>query len=140
MMNLKVGHPGRGVHPLAVGVGVAEESQEMIVGVLVHRAGTDPDPPGLNYSGLKPMAVSDCFYTDSWKMGSRRYWEPRWFGVGPGMIPDGVPRVQHSHQDSPFSVVEASFAVAAVLVVVEVLLLAVLAAAAVDLDSLPVEN
>ena len=44
------------------------------------------------------------------------------------------------HQDSPFSVVEASFAVAAVLVVVEVLLLAVLAAAAVDLDSLPVEN
>jgi hypothetical protein len=132
MMNLKVGHPGRGVHPLAVGVGVAEESQEMIVGVLVHRAETDPDPPGLNYSGLKPMAVSDCFYTDSWKMGSRRYLEPRWFGVGLGMTPDGVPRVQHSHQDSPFSVVEASFAV--------VVVAAVFVVVVVDLDSLLVDN
>ena len=71
---MKVGHLDPGVPLPAVGAGVAEESQEMIVGVLVHRAETDPDPPGLNYSGLKPMAVSDCFYTDSWKMGNLQRW------------------------------------------------------------------
>ena len=128
MMNLKVGHPGRGVHPLAVGVGVAEESQEMIVGVLVRRAG-NPGLLDLNYLRPKLMAVSDCFYTDSWKWGS--HWL-HWFEGGNYLGVD--PRV-YPHQDSPFSVVEASFAV--VVVAVEV---AAVPVAAVDLDSLPVEN
>ena len=69
MMNLKVVHLGPGVHLPVVGAGVAEESQEMIVGVLVRRAG-NPGLLDLNYLRPKLMAVSDCFYTDSWKWGS----------------------------------------------------------------------
>ena len=66
MMNLKVVPPGPEVPLPVVGAGVAEESQEMIVVVPVRKAGT-PDLPDLNYLRPKLMAVSDCFYTDSWK-------------------------------------------------------------------------
>lgn len=69
---MKVGHLDPGVPLPAVGAGVAGESQEMIVGVLVHRVGTR-GPLDLNYLRPKPMAVSDC-YTDSWKMGNLQRW------------------------------------------------------------------
>ena len=128
MMNLKVVPPGPEVPLPVVGAGVAEESQEMIVVVPVRKAGT-PDLPDLNYLRPKLMAVSDCFYTDSWKWGSHSL---HWFGAGNYLGVD--PRV-YPHQDSPFSVVEASFAV--VVVAVEV---AAVPVVAVDLDSLPVEN
>ena len=128
MMNLKVVPPGPEVPLPVVGAGVAEESQEMIVEVPVRKAGT-PDLPDLNYLRPKLMAVSDCFYTDSWKWGS--HWL-HWFEAGNYLGVD--PRV-YPHQDSPFSVVEASFAV--VVVAVEV---AAVPVVAVDLDSLPVEN
>ena len=127
-MNLKVVPPGPEVLLPVVGAEVAEESQEMIVVVPVRKAGT-PDLPDLNYLRPKLMAVSDCFYTDSWKWGSH------WLHLFEGGNYLGVdPRV-YPHQDSPFSVVEASFAV--VVVAVEV---AAVPVAAVDLDSLPVEN
>ena len=125
-MNLKVVPPGPEVPLPVVGAGVAEESQEMIVEVPVRRAGT-PDLPDLNYLRPKLMAVSDCFYTDSWKWGS--HWL-HWFEAGNYLGVD--PRV-YPHQDSPFSVVEASFAVVAVE-------FAAVLAVVVDLDSLPVEN
>ena len=70
---MKVGHLDPGVPLPAVGAGVAGESQEMIVGVLAHRVGTR-GPQALNYLRPKPMAVSDCFYTDSWKMGNLQRW------------------------------------------------------------------
>ena len=128
-MNLKVVHLGPGVHLPVVGAGVAGESQEMIVGVLAHKGENPPGLLDLNYLRPKLMAVSDCFYTDSWKWGS--HWL-HWFEGGNYLGVD--PRV-YPHQDSPFSVVEASFAV--VVVAVEV---AAVLVAAVDLDSLPVEN
>ena len=131
MMNLKVVPPGLEVPLPVVGAGVAEESQpEMIVGVLVRRAG-NPGLLDLNYLRPKLMAVSDCFYTDSWKWGSHSL---HWFEAGNYLGVD--PRV-YPHQDSPFSVVEASFAVVVVVVAVEV---AAVPVVAVDLDSLPVEN
>ena len=55
-----------GVFLPAVGAGVDKKSQKMIVGVLVRKAG--------NYLRLKPIAVSDCFYTDSGKIGNLQHW------------------------------------------------------------------
>ena len=115
MMNLKVVHPVPGVHLPAVEAEVAEENQpEMIVGVLVRRAG-NPGLLDLNYLRPKLMAVSDCFYTDSWKLGSLRGLHSLHLFVGGNCLevdPQGYP-----HQDSPFSVVEASFAVVAAVAV-----------------------